>query len=243
MIEPPDMHEDCRKYREQLGADPGSDAGDAHERQCADCRAWREELRILDARIAAALAIDVPKLELPELPDVDTSNVFAIPERRRSPIPWLAAAASILVVVVLGWQLAGPEVAEASLAEQVVAHIDHEAFSMRVSDRAVSDDRLARIVPASVANLDQQTALISYAQSCVINGHPVPHLVMQGEHGPVTILLMPEETVDGPQQIDSAGYRGVILPVGSGSIAIVGDDQDDLEGMQENILNSVAWST
>jgi hypothetical protein len=243
MTTPEDMRTDCDRYRETIGADPSSSAGADHAADCAACRAWRDEMRALDTRIAAALAIDVPDAVLPELPDVAEPTVTALAARRPPRTAWLALAASVLVAIVIGWRLAGPDVAQASLAEEVVAHIGHEAFSMQVSDSAVSADRLARVVPAGVARLDERHALVTYAQSCVINGHTVPHLVMQGEHGPVTILLMPEEFIDGPQTIDSAGYRGVILPVGSGSVAIVGDDYEDLESIEKQVLNSVTWST
>jgi hypothetical protein len=129
------------------------------------------------------------------------------------------------------------------LAEQIVTHLEHEKFSLKVTDVAVSDDRLARIVPANVAMLDRNTGLVSYAQSCIINGHTVPHLVFQGEHGPVTILLMPDEQIAGPERIQSEFFNGVILPVGKGSIAIVGEDDEDLLQMEEMIKHSVTWET
>ena len=102
---------------------------------------------------------------------------------------------------------------------------------------------LARTVPTSLAVFDRNASLITYAQPCVINGNKVPHLVFQGEYGPVTILLMPEEEVSEATPLDGASVKGVILPVGKGSIAIIGDREEQLEPIQKNVVNSVAWTT
>ncbi len=71
----------------------------------------------------------------------------------------------------------------------------------------------------------------------------MPHLVIQGERGPVTVLLMPEEPVDAPVSLEDETSHGVILPVGGGSIAIVAPRGEALERIEESVLNSVAWST
>jgi hypothetical protein len=69
----------------------------------------------------------------------------------------------------------------------------------------------------------------------------VPHLVIQGEHGPVTILLMPDEYIAEAVSIDGENIKGVILPIGKGSIAIIGDSEERLDKIQEKVVDSVAW--
>jgi hypothetical protein len=66
---------------------------------------------------------------------------------------------------------------------------------------------------------------------------------MQGEHGPVTILLMPDEMISDPQVITGESVNGVILPVGDGSIAIFGEREESLDRIERKVLDSVAWST
>lgn len=237
------MIETCEQYREAVGAEPAFDGGAQHLVGCAECRAYRDGMLALDARIAKALAVPVPALDLPDLPDVDTANVT--PLRKQTPARWwYALAASVLVAAMAGMLLIDTNPANSSaLGDQVLAHIDHEMFSMRVSSDGVSEARLTRIVPANVAQLDPADGLVTYAQSCVINGNAVPHLVIQGRNGPVTVLLMPREKVDGPQSFGDGELEGVILPVGNGSIAIVGHDPDDVARYEKTIMNSVTWST
>ena len=128
-------------------------------------------------------------------------------------------------------------------ADQILAHIDHEPYAFRVVDEAVSEQRLQQVMSASVATMDHSASLITYAQSCLINGRDVPHLVIQGERGPVTILLMPYEKISGAQAIQGENVRGVVLPIGNGSIAIIGEEGERLERIEEQVKNSVTWST
>ena len=49
---------------------------------------------------------------------------------------------------------------------------------------------------ANGGTMSNNVGLVSYAQTCIINGRSIPHLVIQGKDGPVTLLLMPEEMGD-----------------------------------------------
>jgi hypothetical protein len=156
---------------------------------------------------------------------------------------WFAIAATVVLATSISLRTSSLFQTYESLAEEVLAHLDHEPGSLRITDVAVTEQRLARVVPASLASFERGTSLITYAQSCVINGNEVPHLVIQGQYGPVTILLMPEERVSESTPLDGETVKGVILPVGNGSIAIIGDREEPLEPIQKNVVNSVAWTT
>ena len=233
----------CEEYREAIATDPSREDGDEHANVCAECGRYRDEMRAMDSRIARALAIDVPDLSMPELPEIDTDNVVTLSKHRLSARTWFALAATVVVAAFLGIRMYGGSVTYPSLADEIVAHLDHEPYALRVTDRPVSERKLARVVPASVAAMNHEAGLITYAQTCVINGKKVPHLVIQGERGPVTILLMPDEMVDGAVEIAGQSINGVILPVGKGSIAIIGEEQERLDRIQQSVVNSVTWST
>ena len=234
----------CEEYRQAIAAEPSYDGGEAHLSACAGCRAFRDEMRSLDGRISRALAISVPELRLPDLPDIDSANVVPLAGRRRLTMPaWLAVAATLVLAAFVGLRLVGSNVSYPSLADEIVAHLDHEPYALRVTDKPVDARRLAKVVPANVAAMNHDAGLITYAQTCVIHGRKIPHLVIQGERGPVTILLLPDEAVESAVQIEGEGINGIILPIGNGSVAIIGERDEELANIQQNVVNSVTWST
>lgn len=237
-------HMHCEEYRNALTADPGFEDESRHADSCVACREYSAGILALDANIALAMTISVPQLRMPELPNLDIADVVSLPGRRLLTRPvWFGMAATVLLAAVIGFRLMGPGMGETdgTLQEQVLAHVDHEPDALLPSSTPVSDRRLADAVPENIAMMNRDIGLITFAAFCTINGKDVPHLVIQGERGPITILLMPHEKVAAATPLDGVNIHGVILPVGDGSIAIIGDREESLENVQQKVLNSVVW--
>ncbi len=234
----------CDNYKTAISAEPDFNDESGHVDSCASCQAFRNETLALNENVAKALELDVPALKMPVLPEIDTQNISSLAVRRgMSKATWFALAATIVLGVFVGLRVTQTSVEYGSLEEQVLAHLDHEPLALAVTSTPVSDAQLQRALPHAVATMSHDAGLITYAQSCAINGKTVPHLVIQGEHGPITILLMPDEKVSESRELKGVGVRGVILPVGNGSVAIIGDREEQLDRVQENVLDSVSWST
>ena len=235
----------CDDYKQAIGADPSFDGGAGHLSECQSCQEYRREMQALDLKIGRALALDVPELVMPSLDDVDTGNIVTLESRRRvTTKTWFSVAATVALAAFIGFRY-GPDNTSgyASLADEVLAHVTHAPAALQVTDKKVSDDHLRDIVPASMANMDHSSGLITFAETCPISGYDVPHLVIQGEHGPITIMLLPNEKISEAISLNDENSHGVILPVGDGSIAIVGSREEKLEDVQKLILQSVTWET
>lgn len=239
------MQMNCDKYQQAVGADPNFDGGTAHLDQCAACQAYREDMRSLDARIHRALAIDVPAFVAPELERPAADNVVPLPDRRRVATPtWFALAATVALAAFIGLRFAGNAgISPEELASEVLAHVTHEPDALRITDVAVAEPHLHEVVPATIARMDHSAGLITFAETCPINGNDIPHLVIQGRTGAVTILLLPQEKISGAIELEDEYQRGVILPVGNGSVAIIGTKEEPLLQIQQQVLNLVQWST
>jgi len=232
----------CEEYREEISGDPSFDGGAGHLSECDSCQAYRHEMLALDEKIRRALSLNVPELNMPELPEIETSNVVSLSSRRRfSPPTWFAMAATVVVAALIGIRFVGVD--NQTLASEVLAHLDGEPHSLIITDVEVSDEQLRSVVSANIGSMDRSAGLITYARSCEINGRDVPHLVIQGERGPVTILLMPEEKISAALPLEGDTVHGVILPVGDGSIAIIGVREERLDLIEKRVLKSVTWST
>jgi hypothetical protein len=238
----------CEDYKEALAADPSAsfEGGAGHVATCESCAAFQAEMQSLDAKIAKALAIDVPDLKLPELPGIEDDNVVNLPFKSRrafSTPAWIGIAATVVLAAFIGVRMIdlGPG-SDLSLSDEVLAHFDHEPRALEATNVAVSDERFSSVVNPSIGTMDRNVGLVTYAQSCVINGKRIPHLVIQGEKGPITLLLMPEEMIDGAMRLDGKGVNGVIIPMGDGSIAIIGERDEPLDEIEQRIIDSVEWS-
>lgn len=232
----------CDDYQAAKAADPGFEDESGHVHTCADCQAFSREILALDDRLRAAMELNVPPLCMPELPDIDTENVVLLPARRRLTTPgWFAVAATVMLAVFIGVRTLAPTAPVESLESQVLAHVDHEPVALLPTSTPVDDLKLQRVVPSNIANVNQETGLITFAETCPINGNPIPHLVLQGKTGPITILLMPDEKISETKTLDGESVQGVIVPVGNGSVAIIGTREEQLDEVQKKVVNSVAW--
>jgi len=204
-----------------------------------------ESEKAFEQKIRSALEIKVPEFVMPELPAIEADNVVTLPGRRRMTMPiGFALAATVVLAAFIGFRFTGDDAASyEALANEVLAHVTHEPNALLITEQAVDDEKLHNVVPASIANMNHSAGLITFAETCPINGNNVPHLVIQGERGPITIILMPNEHVSEAITLNNSDSHGVILPVGDGSIAIVGARDEKLEDVRKQVLQSVAWRT
>jgi hypothetical protein len=227
----------CLEFRRAAGADPRhlDAAVREHSDTCPKCAEFLRQTLALDERILAALRVAVPEGAGP----ASASKVVALPllDRRR----WMALAASIAGGVLVGTLLwvSGPR---ASLAEDVVRHMAHEPGVMVQTSAPADPAKLERVLDRGGIRLDPDVGLVSYAETCRFRGRKVPHLVVQTDAGPATVMVLPHESVAAPVQFDEGGYSGTILPAGSGSIAVLGHEpQEVIDQVAERVAAAVEW--
>jgi hypothetical protein len=201
-------------------------------------------------QVAVPSQVSLPA-EMPAPAEVHLAADNVVPLRAKSPRAayrkgWLAMAASVLLAVVVagGLWLSAPG---PSLAADVVTHMRGEPQAWRRTDVPVQDSQLETVLRDSHLRLGAGSGIVSYANSCDFRGHQVPHLVVQTESGPVTVMVLIHEQVPKPVQFDEQGYRGVIVPVaGHGSLAVLtrgsAADLETIEHIAHRVLDSIAWT-
>jgi hypothetical protein len=251
---------DCAQYRRTLLADPNASGPelDAHLASCPDCPAYRERLQRFEGRLARALRLDTDLGAAERGPRGPIGHERAAPlgfappgssprgmPVRRVPTRWLAMAASVVVALVAAgalW-LAAPH---PSLAAAVVAHMAGEPEAW-TSTTPVAPEDLAPVLAGAHMTLKPDAGMVSYAQSCLFRGHHVPHLVVQTDMGPVTVMVLVHESIATSRPFDEEGYRGVIVPVpGHGSLAVLargqGADLAAIESVAARVRSAISWT-
>lgn len=231
---------DCGEFREQIGADPArlGDVAAAHEQACPACAAYARRLRKSEPLIAAALRFDV----------ADVRQGRTRPAARRlgaGPRVWAAAAsvAATAAAVWIGLQFV-PSQDPVLLAAAVVDHWQHEPQAWVRTDFPVAASVLDAALGDDVRIDLERLNVVSYARSCFVNGRWVPHLVVQGDAGPVMLLLMPRQglTEEVPLDLPEQGLRGLILPLEQGSVAILGEAAESFEALRRDVTSAVEWT-
>ena len=232
---------DCLQFRRAAGADPRhlDDAALDHAEACPACAAHLGALLLLDTRILAALEVPVPgAIAVPEAADAPRGSSISILgiDRRR----WLALAASIVAGVLVGTLLwiAGPR---NSLARDLVEHLGHEPEALVITERPVDAARLDEVLERGGIRLRPEIGKVSYANTCLFRGRRVPHLVVQTGDGPVTVMVLRHERPARPVGFHEQGQSGRIVPVGPGSIAVIGEAGVDLEEVTSVVTEAVEW--
>jgi len=240
---------ECADYRRAVLTNPEDvDAGlRAHRDACADCTEFAQRAAQFEGRLARALRLDMAASEGPKVIPLDAARRRRAARESVSPIGrrgWLAIAASVTVAigVAMGLWLAVPV---PSLAAAVVAHMAGEPQAWRTTDVPVPPEALGAVLAAAHIHLTPAAGVVSYASSCEFRGHRVPHLVVQTDQGPVTVMVLVHEPAGRTVAFDEAGYRGVILPVaGHGSIAVLTKNQADsaaIERVAARVLGAIVW--
>jgi len=227
----------CLEFRRRVGAEPfASDAGiEAHRRECPACSRHQDELRAMDGLMKRALAVNPPPGAAPATLAAATAEAPAARWQRRL----FAIAASLVTGVAVGVVLlvGAPR---ASIAREVVGHVQHETGTMDTT-APVSTAALAGVLDVDGLRLRPGIGDVTFAARCLFDGRVVPHLVVRTAEGPVTVLVLRHRQVARPFHIDEQGYEAVVLPAPRGAIAVVGQGVADLDGVARKVFDAVDW--
>jgi hypothetical protein len=219
---------DCLEFRRRVGAEPfAADAEvEAHRIGCPACARHQDELRAMDALIERALKVDPQPVAKP---------ATAMPRRRFYSIAAALVAGIALGVVLL---VVAPR---ASIAREVIGHVMHETGTMGPTTPLAPAD-LAGVLDPDGVRLRPGVGDVTFAARCVFDGRVVPHLVVRTPQGPVTVLMLRHRRLGRPVRISEQGYEGVVMPAPRGSVAIVGQDVADIDGVAQKVFDAVHWA-
>jgi hypothetical protein len=231
---------ECSEFRLLAGGDPRhlDPEAEAHGAACPRCAEFLRQTLGMDAVLRRALEVPVrePVAEPRKVVPFPAAARVALGDRRR----WMALAASIVGGVLVGSLLwvSGPR---ASLAEAVIGHMSHEPEAMTAEAARPDSAEVERILERAGVRLRPGAGEVTYANSCLLRGHFVPHLVLRTDRGPVTVLVLRHERVSVATPLNDDGYAGTILPAGPGSIAIVGTPDVDPSDVARRIVSLLEW--
>jgi hypothetical protein len=144
------------------------------------------------------------------------------------------SVAAALVVAFTLWLSRPPE----SLAAEIVTHVKGEPNSWQQT-QPVGAERVDAVLRKSGVKLGQGMEPVVYASSCWFRGHFVPHFVVMTKDGPVTVMILLNEKVPAAQQFKEEGYSGLLVPVRTGSVAVLSRTPMPLEQPASDVAKAL----
>lgn len=228
----------CIGFRRALSVRPRSEDPEvlAHRRACADCEAFAWRQAAFERGLEDAVRIPVPEGLASRILVAHGVGLEASRRARRRRLR-LSLAASAAMGSAASWLV----LRQAPLDRAVIAHIERERSHL-AERRDLSPEQVNQVLAPLGISVAVGVGRVHYAGTCRIRKDVGAHLVLQGENGPVTVLLMPGEPAGRRLTVHDAEFRGIIVPAGQGSIAIVGQPGEALAGIERRLRLAVRFA-
>ena len=227
----------CLDFRRQKLAAPKtlSAQASAHLRDCPACRSFAQRVDADEARIARVLAVEPPE----GLADRVLLRVHHGDKR-----PWKlwALAATVILSFGIGIEQWKPR-ADPDYARLAVEHILHEPEAF--TDHRLADPSQLRFVLANFgADLAAPIGTVRYMKLCPVAEGTAWHIVMDTEHGQVTLLLMPgKHDRDPGRSTAHKGFQVRALSGGQGTVALVTRSAESIDKIEKMMSQRLRWRT
>ena len=233
----------CIEFRRILLTDPGIVDPEfaSHRRDCHDCADTVERSAHFERRLREAVNIEVPENLASRILLKQSFEAHAERPWWRTGRTYALAASMLLMVGLVSLGLTS-HLEQSRLSEEFVALVNGAPYALTASEPVSSGDISAALEPVGL-DLDGEIGAVTYAGRCIIRGKLSGHIVVQGDTAPVTVFLIKEQLVTGRATIRSDHYSGIVLPQGSGTIAIVSSPGEALENVEARVRSAIRWAS
>lgn len=229
----------CIEFRRLLLTEPLNRQAEfeEHRRGCAACAGAAAQSARLERLIEAGIRVPVPE-------DLSAKILLRHAFRRPEPSRWpfrLALAASLLLGVLLNAGIRWEDARLESVEREVATMVNMATYAM-AANRPIDDHQLDQALQVVGARAEGTVGAATFASQCVVRGKLAGHLVVREDgFSPVTIFVIPDRVVTDRETFREAGWSGVLVPVGKGTIAVLGAGEDVVNRVERRVKNAIRW--
>ena len=237
-----------QEFKEQLYADPNRASQELLDAAAGDAELKRilDETRAFEGKVRAAVhdvqAPEQLKARLMAIPEQESlAGLRTQPAANNSVFNYFALAASLVLAIGLSVALnpdRAPTPEQIAMGAGVFEHLYSETDEILAigngQDQSVIPLADANTILASagtrlVSNSRMDAMEIRSAKPCVIlPAYQSAHLMVQGNQGTVSVIVINNSPVDLEYQIRDDRFAGLVVPTASGNMILVGEQGEDL---------------
>lgn len=245
----------CLEYRRISLSEPGTRSQNylAHRAECEDCARYADGVGALDESIMEALCVPVPS----DLASRIRLRQVMQDERvsKRLSLWHYAVAASLFLAIALGGVFGYRVYTTSQYVDRLsVAAVDHTMIE-RQENHFVAPHFIPQLqqqrfkqVLAAFGGKVMDDALaelgpIVHVQVCALSNVPTPvaHFLIRGETGMITVYYVMGRKLSKPESFIIGDFKGMLIPVGRGNMAIVSDPGENLEPVAHKLERALIW--
>ena len=241
------------QFLERAHADPHDSSPDFQEAVAGNPQRQSlvAELQGFDARLKSGLeSVSAPehlKQALLDIPEgtlhPDTGAAAANDSFWRRNVQYAAGLVVAVGILALFWKT---EVDP--MADMVFKHIYSELDFLE-SDTPVGLAQVNQVMSDAIGSVfsetkDMENFAINFTKDCWVdfdNGVRGVHMVMQGNNGPVTVMVIPNSPVPREMAINDDHFYGVITPSSGGNIVVVGEKDEPVQQYSTLLASNISW--
>jgi hypothetical protein len=224
----------CEDFRRQLMIDPfcADEVFREHAANCCACARAREEAHRFERALRTALEAEFASQDGAGRVTGARGSVWRLYPLLILPV--------LLAALWVGMRSGAGSRAGGDLGDLAIGHVRAEEAYLHAQG-LVAPTVLASLFASFGASLVQTIGTVRFADRCVIGDGEGIHLVLPGDRGAVTVLVMPGKPRLRRESFRGRGLRGLLLPAGSGSLAVVGQPGEPLDPVARRLLGAVYW--
>ncbi len=230
------MYMNFSEFKRQLGADPASqDPAFLRARQSSpEFIQAAAESDLFEHRLHRALALPAPQDLLHNLQDIGRSKT-ARPGSWRQ----YALAASLLLAIAAGgitWRM---NTGQDTVAEYVVNHYADDGPALVARGEGQQAGNVDEILNQFQVGLTPElTSMVGVIKFCPTPAGKGAHMVLNTEHGPITVIFMPDTVVSDGEMLGFNGMQAQLVVLAGGSAVVIGTLDQQVAGFHTLVQNS-----
>lgn len=131
-----------------------------------------------------------------------------------------------------------------ALEQEVFAHIYEEIDFLEMDDNvsmATINGIMANVGVQFKERFDFADIEVQVASDCLIAREHSLHMVVKGEKGPITMMIIPNFPVKNEFSISDSRFEGIISPTPNGNLVVIGEKDESLDRYTILLASNINW--